>query len=221
MANTLPAEQDKLLKELNDIDAQERAGVLPERSNINLFLIMLVWTFGTFLAVLSVFRQQNNTLYQILALCLILSITLMGAFYNKKWGLYSSSFVSLIVNVYITYKYENEYNGFLILVDGLTIFLCANQLGKKGYIISSILTTVKVIVLFYINPGTRVIEDIIASIVSVSLVGVIPVLLASISRASRKAKKQEIRSEILSLQNQDLIKSWGDFYQSGMSSPSA
>jgi hypothetical protein len=215
MSNVLPAEQDKLLKELNDIDAQERAGVLPERSNINLFLIMLVWVLGTFLAVLAITRNQSDLLYQILVLCIVLSFSLMGSFYNKRWGFYTSCVIALVVNGYVSYKYFDNTNEFVHLVDGITIFLFANQLGKRGYITASVLAAAKVAVLFYLKPGDRAIEDAISSIISMCLIGIIPVLMASISRASRRAKKQEVRAEILSLQNQDLIKSWGDFYQSG------
>ncbi len=218
MAPTLPIEQDRLLKDLNDIDAQERHGILPERSNINLFLIILIWVFGTFMAVLTVFRQQPNLLYQILALCFSVSFALMGAFYNKIWGYYASCFFALTINLYVTYQYRQNYGGFMLLVDGLTIFLFSNELGKKGYITSSLLIVIKMAVVLYffrqiVNP-----EDIVANTITMVIVGVIPVLLASISRASRRAKKQEIRAEILSLQNQDLIKSWGDFYQSGSQS---
>jgi membrane-associated HD superfamily phosphohydrolase len=218
MTTALPAEQDALLKELNDIDAQERAGILPERSNINLFLIVLIWAFGTFLAILTIVRQQNDLLYQILALCLLVSFALMGAFYNKKWGFYLSCIIALAINLYVTYQYKNQYGGFLTLVDGLTIFIFSNQLGKRGYIGSATLMVAKMVVLYLFFADVKNIEDIVSNIITIVIVGVIPVLLASISRASRRAKKQEIRAEILSLQNQDLIKSWGDFYQSGMTS---
>jgi hypothetical protein len=221
MANALPAEQDKLLKDLNDIDAQERAGILPERSNINLFLIILIWAFGTFLAILTIIRQQTNLLYQILGLCLLMSFGLMGAFYNKKWGFYASCLFALAINFYVTYQYKNQYSGFLTLVDGLTIFIFANELGRRGYFVSAILMVSKMAGLYYFFPQTRNLEDIVSNVITIIIIGIIPVLLASISRASRRAKKQEIRSEILSLQNQDLIKSWGDFYQSGMTNGAA
>ncbi len=215
MATTLPAEQDKLLKEFNDIDAQERQGILPERSNINLYLIVLVWILGTIFTVASLVRQAGNYLTPIILICSLMSVTLIAAFYNKKVGFFLSCIAAVAINGYVTWLSPQHHSEFVTLLDGLTIFIFANQFGTRGYYFASALIAAKVISIFFLLPYDKYIEHLFSNVLNIVTVGVIPVLMGSVSRASRRAKKQELRAEILSLQNQDLLSSWQSFYQGG------
>ena len=210
----LPAEQDKLLKELNDIDTQERLGILPERSNLNLIMLCLIWVFAVIVSVILILKKEQHYINGILIVCSLLSIGLIGSFYNKKWGFFLSAVFALEANYYITTLYTNRFSHVITLTDALTVFIFANHFHKKGYIAASAILIPKTVILYFlfknkIPDG----ENVVASIVIMLTIGIIPVLLTSLSKVSRKARKQEIRSEILSLQNQDLLNSWQDFYQ--------
>jgi hypothetical protein len=211
----LPAEQDKLLKELNDLDTQERLGLLPERSNLNLIMLCLIWLFAIIVSVILITKKEQHYINGILILCSCMSVGLIGSFYNKKWGFFLSAIFALGADYYITTLYKSHFSHVVTLTDALTVFIFANHFHKKGYIAANMIVIPKVIIMYFLSKNSIPDgENIVASIVITLTIGIIPVLLTSLSKISRKARKQEIRSEILSLQNQDLLNSWQDFYQS-------
>jgi hypothetical protein len=210
----LPEDQDKLLKELNVIDSQDRLGIRPERNNINLFLVVLIWLFGIIASIFFILSKQSEYISQIFGLCVAISIGLIASFYNKTWGFYWACLFALIFDGYINYQYDPTYiSAVTTLADGLTVFIISNQFGRKGLIAASILVISKLTFLFFSYSDTSRTDDYLASVINILTIGSIPVLLSSISQFSRKARKQEIRAAILSLQNQDLLSSWQDFYK--------
>jgi len=220
---TLPAEQDRLLKELNNIDAQDRLGIRPERNNINIFLVILIWLFGIIISVITIFNHQSFYVSRIILFCSSISIGLIGAFYNKTWGFYIACICALAFNIYANLQYPRYHSDVTTLMDGLTIFIFANQFGKYGYVTGLTIILAKVSYIFFQYGELYNIDNYFATMINVISLGFLPVLLESISKFSRKARKQEIRAEILSLQNQDLLGSWQDFYtnEPKQSSPTA
>ena len=85
---SLPDEQNKLLKEMGELDAQERAGLIPVRSNINLFLIFLVWFFGTVGVILNITGNRTDGIPLLIGICIGLSFFLILAYYNISFGFY-------------------------------------------------------------------------------------------------------------------------------------
>lgn len=210
----LPAEQEKLLRELNEVDTLERLGILPERSNINLFLIGFVWTLGIFISIANIVNNASTNLTSIFIFCIITSIGLSASYYNKSWGSYLSSLSVLIGNAFFTYQLPGHHSDFSVLLDGLTVFIFSNQFGRNGFIAASTMVILKTTGILVEFRGKKDLENYFANLIIICAVGIIPVLIRAISQFSRNAKRQEIRAAILALQNQDLLASWqNDVYK--------
>ncbi len=210
---SLPDEQNKLLKEMGDLDAQERAGILPVRNNLNLFLLFFTWVIGIVAVALNLLGQRGDGIQTILVFVLIASASLSLAYYNKKFGYYLSIVVYMALAGYVTYTSNFQNTPVVILLGALTVFVFANQFGRSGFTMGLILGTLKALSIFFFASEKREYEVLIAEIINMFSIGIIPVLMLSISKVSRKAKKAEIRAEILALQNQDLLSSWGSMFE--------
>lgn len=218
---SLPDEQNKLLKEMGDLDAQERAGILPVRSNLNLLLIVFTWTIAIVATILNVLGQRTDGVQTILIMTLVASAGLIISYYNKVIGYYLAAITFLALNLYITYTSNFEITAIIVLFDSLVVFVFANEFGRNGFILGLLLVTGKLVGIFFWKDTSRSYDILIAEIVNIFAIGIIPVLMLSISKVSRKAKKAEIRAEILSLQNQDLIGNWGTMFDRPNAQPAA
>ncbi|MFW5720029.1 MAG: hypothetical protein ACOCXT_03325 [Candidatus Dojkabacteria bacterium] len=211
----LPEEQEKLLRELNLLDTQERHGILPERSNINFLLIIFTWIVGILYALNLLVDGRSSFLSYVLIAAGIQSFTLILAYSNARIGLYLSVAAAVAINAVTGYFHPNlsESPFLFMLINILTIGIAANQFGWSGYTLILVLVLMKlgVLLLFFTDEANYV--DFFVNITMISMVSYLPVLLRSLAAVSRKAKKQEIRAEILSLQNQDLLASWKQPYQ--------
>ncbi len=217
---TLPAEQNRLLKAMNEIDAQERAGVIPLRSNVNLGLIFAIWILTTVLSAISISQGRPNDLISLGGFVLIATISFALAYYNKNFGFYLSAIMAIVGNIYSTVAFTQT-SDLATLFNAITVFIVANQFFMRGYIFASIIVIAKILVIYFIRDTNTPLEAIFAQVITILTVGIIPVLMLSISKVSIRAKKQEIRAEILSLQNQDLISSWGPLFERGAAPTSA
>lgn len=209
---SLPEEQNKLLKQMGEIDAQERAGIVPVRSNIILFLIFLLWSIATFALFLNIAGIRNDGFYLVLGGVLVVTMFLALAYYNLKFAYYLTCIALLGISGYATYKSGFNNTELLILIDSIIIFTFANLFGRNGYILASLIFVTKAVVIYWFFQQDKTIETIVSQAVNLLAIGIIPVLMLSVSKASRRAKKQEIRAEIIALQNQDLVSSWGSTF---------
>lgn len=214
MKTPLPQDQDRLLREYNDIYNQERLKLYSEQRVINLFLIGLSWILGGLLTIFLVFDREYTLIPVLLISESIFSIGLIGAYKGKEWGYFTSTTTILLMNLYITYftyafSYHSDFN---TLVDGIVIFVYANQLGRFGFTFASVIMTIKMIVLFYFFPGNQYPEHILATIINANTLGAIPLLVLNIARASKNAQRQQLRAQILLEQNEELAKSWKGIY---------
>lgn len=206
---SLPEKQDKLLKMIGELDAQERAGINPVRNNIIAFLIVLIWIMGIVGFTLNFIGYRSDGLVVMSLIVIVLSGSLILSYYNLKIGYYLSILSFAGVSGYLIYYYGPQNIPLTILFDSITIFVYANLFGRNGYIVGSVVFVAKALSIYLFFQQDKTIETIIAEIVNMLAIGIIPVLLLSISQVSRRAKKQEIRAEILALQNQELVGSWG------------
>lgn len=208
--SALPEQQEKLLRELNSFESLDRKGIYPEKSNINLFLLVTIWIVGAVIIAISIFKGNKTALNEVIVAAGVASLSLIGAYYNQVWGKYLAVLSLLGINGFLTYKANFTYSEFLTLVDALTVFAITNQFGRNGYFLGLSLILGKATTLFMIEAQNQesYLEQGLAIIVNVAVLGILPLFISSISATSRRAKKQEIRAEILSLQNQDLIDSW-------------
>lgn len=212
----LPKEQDELLRELHEVESLDQNGILPERSNTNLFLLGLTWALAIVVSI--IFYQSgnetNNLFIKIFSIAIAFSLSFTWAYYHKNAGLYLSSLVSLGFNFYLSFfeAWETK-TSLIVLIDGITVFIVANQFGRRGYLLALIAIVAKNTYLYIYQDYITDLYDLAALIINISITGIIPVLIRSISSVSRHAKAQEISSKILALQNEDLLKSWVDMYQ--------
>lgn len=209
---SLPDEQNKLLKSMGDLDAQERAGILPVRNNLNLLLIAFTWAVGIAATIFNVTGQRNDGIQTILIITLIISACFILAYYNWKIGYYLSTLAFIAGASYLSYLFKFENTPLVVLIDSVAVFVMANQFGRNGFILGFLLFGGKVLALHYMSSQMNNIDELIAQLINIFAIGIIPVLMISISKVSRKAKKAEIRAEILALQNQDLVGSWGSLF---------
>lgn len=209
---SLPDEQNKLLKQLGEIDAQERSGLIPVRSNITLFLIFFLWTVAVLTLVLNIAGLRSDGFYMVIGIVLAISIFLALSYYNIKIGYYLTCLALLGVAGYATKVSNLQNTTLLILIDSVIIFTFANLFGRNGYIIGGIIFATKAIVIYLFFQSDKTVETLVSQVFNMLAIGIIPVLMLSISKVSRRAKKQEIRAEILALQNQDLVSSWGSMF---------
>lgn len=215
----LPQKQDELLKQLNEIESLDRKGISPERSNINIFLIFITLIFGMLIITLgatnSISGNFNSTYALVVIALLLISLTL--SYYNNIFGFIASSILVLGINLY--FSLNNLMNLTVlnfILIDSLTVFIISNQFKKYGYFAGATLIVGKNIYLF--GSGilfSNILPDLIAGGIIIGLIGVIPVLINFIATVSRIAKAKEISSQLLALQNEELLNSWLNTYQSG------
>jgi hypothetical protein len=213
-------EQDKLIKQLNDIDSLERQGIFPERNNVNLFLLGVNWVIGILWSITNIINGDKQFVYQIFGFCILLSLALTAAFYNKKWGMVLVCLLILFIDGYETYLVPGHYSQLIIFLDSIAVFTFTNQFRRSGFIFGITLVLGKIIGIQYFFGDLKDLENILASTLNVATLGLIPLLIASISRVGRRAKKGEIRAEILARQNEELMKVWEQYY-SGVSSKSS
>jgi hypothetical protein len=209
---SLPEEQNKLLKEMSEIEAQERAGILPVRNNLTLFLIGLSWTIGTVAIILNTFGIRQDNTYVIIGITIGISACLAISYYGYKIGLYLTAIAFTPLSLLISRVAGFENTAFVILLDSIALFAYSNLFGRNGYIIGSAIFLTKIILIGLYGPHAESLESLLSQVVNTLAIGIIPVLMHSTSRVSIKAKKQEIRAQILALQNQDLIGSWGNMF---------
>ena len=208
---SLPDEQNKLLKEMGDLDAQERSGIIPVRSNLNLLLLVFSWVIAIIFTIINILAGITDSIQFILIITIVVSIALILSYYNKRVGFYLSAIAFLAANLYGTYASNYQVNAIIVLLDSLVVFVFANQFGKYGFIFGYSIVLAKLIGLFFFNENGKY-DELVAQAINIFAIGIIPVLMLSISKVSRKAKKAEIRAQILSLQNQDLIGNWGSMF---------
>jgi hypothetical protein len=211
--SALPKDQDLLLKELRQFEKLERDGILPERSNTNLFLIVFTWILGTAITLIYALRGEVSFISNILIVCFIASITFYLSYRNSIIGFISSCILITIISLYAMSLNDMSYSNLIVLLDGMVIFVFANQFMKTGYVIGAVFIIVKLLVVQIALHGGNSPEDIISIIINVLIFGGGPVLINMLSKVSRKAKIEELRAELLSIQNQELVQSWGNFYK--------
>lgn len=216
---TLPENQDQLLKKLHEIEEEEKAGIWPERAKIVLGLLAVVIILFIIVMTFLVLRQAYSLIPVDSALIFIAFAGLVAGYFNKKPGFCISIVISILASFYATYITSSHYSEFITVLDALAIFIAATGFGKKGFFPVLTIIALKTIVVFALFSGNRYtdfaasIVDLVSHLLNVSLIGYVPVLIQSISAVSRLATKQTIRAEILSLQNQELLQSWGSFYK--------
>lgn len=210
---SLPDEQNKLLKEMGELDAQERAGILPIRNNLNLLLIAFVWAVGIFATIFNLTGLRNDGIQVILITTLVISSSFILAYYNKTFGFYLSVLTFTAGALYLSYTSNFTNTPLIILIDSVAVFVIANQFGKAGFIMGFTLFALKAIGQHFLKSQMNNIDELIAQVINIFAIGIIPVLMISISKVSIKAKKSEIRAEILALQNQELVGSWGNMFE--------
>jgi hypothetical protein len=209
---SLPKEQDKLLKEMGDLDNLERLGISPLRNNLNLFIIILIWSIALTLGILNLFEfREDNFLFLILPV-LFLSFFLLLAYYNIRIGFFLVSIGAFFINIGVSYLMNFELNLISALVDGIFIFIISTQFTRQGFIAGIILIFLKSVPALINFDFVSNIEVLFAHFVISFCIGFIPVIMDSTSKVSIRAKKAEIRAQILALQNQDLIGSWGSMF---------
>lgn len=214
---TLPQKQDELLKQLNEVESLEKKGVSPERSNTNIFLIFLILGVALLLIVLDSVGNLNfninNTFVLISAGVFAAVLTL--AYYNQFIGLLLASLTAIGLNFYLNFILKIDLGiSTLTLIDSLTVFIVANQFKKSGYFLTFALIAIKNIYMFTDQDNLVLMEDLVASLINIGLIGILPVLITAIASVSRIAKAKEISSQLLALQNEDLLNSWLNKYQS-------
>jgi hypothetical protein len=208
----LPIDQDNLLKEYHEIELLEKRDVHPEQDRINLMILLISALLGI---LMFVYFLSQRSFYLIPFLVISVSLVCIGlylAYKRKSIGYFISTTSILMINFVTSYLMLQHHSDFITLLDGLVIFTFANQLQKPGYLFGAVMITVKMIAFYIIFPGDRYQEHVVATIVNANVLGVLPLLLKSISLATLKAKKQKIRAQMLSFQNQELSESWGKMY---------
>lgn len=203
---------DALLKEYNDLDIKIRNQDLPEKDSINGILLFVLLSslayFIIFIHAVSIFRFDYVVIYY---LTLLLLLSQFFIFRKVSWVKLVYPFILVSLNLYITYQFLQEYTVIMTLVDGLTIGAIANNYLKKGYYIAASFITLKIILLFYLFPPVgRSGEDLIGIILNTNSLGLLPWFILKTSISTLKMRKQQLRAQILAIQNNELSLQWAN-----------
>lgn len=211
MTSTLPEDQDKLLYEYNKLDKELKEDNLREKHLINLAVIAIITLLGVMITVLGLVRGTAIEYISpmesiIMTICAL--ITALGYLRNDRWGFYLGGLTGTSIIIYITILHPAHDSYLITLSYALAVFFFGNSFGKKGFIMSVTIVTCMMIVLFVLFPGNRGLVAIVSQLQIVYLIGVMPMLLNHVSRLSKQSRQNELKAEILAMQNEELINTW-------------
>lgn len=199
---------------LNKSDEKNLTGVLEVQQTTNKVILIIVAITSLLLTVLVLYRQEGiKYVLVILLLCFIASTALVASIRNKVWGYYLISIVGFLTAGVLTYLNPNHYSDLITLYNGVAIFVCSTQFGRKGYNFGSTVISLGIVTVYVLFPGDRYPHHIISSLLSPLVLGIIPVLLRRMSQAIQEARQEEQRAETLSMKNMEILQNVADTYK--------
>lgn len=205
----------KLKEELHRLESIDDKGEAITRTKINKVLLYVTSLISITITFFVIIRGEGMEYAAIQIIGqLIASIFFIGAIKNKFWGYSLISFMSVATACIYTYLNPNHYSDLITLYYGIAILVCANQFLKIGFLVSSILMTTLTIVIYAHFPSIRYPHEVISTVFNSLVLGCIPLLLQIMARSINIARKEELRAEILAIENQELIQSLGSFFKS-------
>ena len=159
--------------------------------------------------------DQNLLLFMggtILFAVISLILGILGFNFSRLTVSFGFFFFSLFA-IFLLYYIHPFVRELIVYIYALFVFSVAAQYKLKGFIAASTLFIVTEIY-FVINQGFSVerLHSLILTILIVETIGLIPVLLYEITKVRKETRLQQLRLQILALQNQDLVNSWQEYF---------
>lgn len=212
----LPREQDKLLKQLADLENRSRKGTKPELIVVVFSLIVLSTISFGIIVLNDYYSNYGRNILGVTLIWLLLIASLYGCYKGNKYAYAFSTIISLGLNVAFTYFISSahpNYQSLCLIGDIFTLILITTLFSNSGYLISTFLVIVKNFFFYFV---LRLQIDYISIFIDTIIVfttGTFMLMIIYLFRLSENAKMAMIRAEILALQNQELISSWETFFK--------
>lgn len=207
--------QDELVRELTEIQRNDQTEVPRERRYLNLSLFIITFIFGGMLFYAN--YNVGGVLPWLLGLVLVLTLasTAFGSFGVRSSGIAIATIYVFffLLSIFLLYYVKTGVREMYVLAYSIFIIAMTTQLRINGYIASLIFV---IITEAYINISfgidlTKLHSSILTVLLS-SLLGCIPLIAHRVTKIRRETRLQQLRLEILAMQNQDLVNSWQEYF---------
>lgn len=216
MKRALPKEQDKMLKELKELEDRSTSELSPERNYILTGLGILSTFSFICIGINDYYSNHSFYLAGIIVLWVLLSFAIILSLLDKRFGAVLASIIALSMNLglsYILYINHSPLQSLSLFADIFVIWLITSNFGNGGYLLSTVLLIVKNFY-FQIYLGTQInYLSILVDTIIILVTGTFLLMIMYLFRIAENSRMQTIRAEILALQNQELIGSWEGFFK--------
>lgn len=202
--NALNREYEKLQSEL-------KSHSLKERKLIHIAIIVISALLGTTVTALGIITNSTVeflTPMQGFILTLIAILPLVPAINNYREGDYIALFTSMVIVVTVTSVNPIGDSYLILITDALVMFCVSNSFGIKGFAYAGTILTTKILFVYLNMLGDRTIVGLISQLITIYMIGVLPVILNYIARLSKINKISGLKAEILAHENEVLINQW-------------
>lgn len=207
--------QDELVRELTEIQKNDQTEVPRERRYLNLGLFIMTLIFGSMLFYAN--YKVGGVLPWMLGLVLIMTLasTAFGSLGLRSSGIAIAMIYTFffLLSIFLLYYVKTGVREMYVLAYSIFIIAITTQLKLNGYIASLIFVIItEAYITFSFGIDLTKLHSSILTILLSSLLGCIPLLAHRITKIRRETRLQQLRLEILALQNQDLVNSWQEYF---------
>lgn len=212
----LPEEQDKLLRELQYLEAKSPNEKGAEQGYIMFGLTVIATLAFLVISINDYFSNNANLLWVIFGVWAGFVISVYASFYGSKIGSAFATLVSITINLGLSYFLAKTFPNFMnlsLIADIFVIAMVTSIYIDKGYITSTILLVVKNVAVQFIFLSNVSYITLFVDTIIILVTGTFLLLIMYFFRMAENSRMQTLRAEILALQNQELIGSWEGFFK--------
>jgi len=212
----LPREQEKLLKQLEEIESRNRKGIKPELSFVVISLMILSTISFGIIALNDFYNNGGRSVFWIILVWGVLVGSLFGCYKGNKISYFISVLTSISLNFAFTYVIGStmpNYQNLGLIADIFILILITSLFVDKGYLFSTFLVILKNLFFYFILKIQIDYISIFVDTIIILTTGTFMLMIIYLFRTSENAKMAMIRAELLALQNQELISSWELFFR--------
>lgn len=203
-----------LLIKYKQLEEKEKNGTLYIKKRLILQIILIeIINFVLFSLKYNFVFQDLNSILAYLTIASFTLVILFTFFSYYNIQLLVVVWLSKILLLVVILHLDNYFISFIFILN-LSLFLFSSSIYSKVLYIISVVISIISSIFFVVFLNKIDFIDISIILSSSFLIGAIPIVYLNSEYNLIQLEKNKLKAEILSLQNQELISDWGEFFKS-------
>ncbi len=210
----LPKEQDKLLKELQELESKPKEEKSVAQGYIMFGLAFVATIIFIILGINDYLNNSADMLVQIFGVWACFLVSMHASYFGSKFAAVIAITISAILNMALTYFFvatQDSFQSVGLVADVFILMLVTSLFTDRGYIATVFIVLLKNIAILLIAGAEINYINMIVNTIILLVAGTALLIIMYLFRNVENSRKETIRAEILALQNQELLGGWERF----------